>query len=262
MSSQRILTIVRRATLDDAFRAELLARPDDALAEYDLSKDEKAAALRLKPEHIEAFIGGLVVHQFLPIRASRRFVVVTEGLKDQVSPPDQPIMVGPEVVFGNGLHATTQLCVKELERQVKTGMTVLDIGTGTGILAIVAARLGAAQVLAVDIQPQAAEAARRNVQRNGLADRIVVEQGSPAIALARGFRADVVVGNLLAPIIIELAGQGLAETVRPGGKMLLSGLTRKQRGPVEAALKRNGLKVFGRKEQDNWIVLIARQNVA
>jgi len=259
MPAERVLSIIRRATLDDEFRAKLFANPDDALAEYDLSPDETAAIRRLQPEHIDSFVGGLVAQQFIPIRASRRFVIVAEGNQNQVSPPDLPIIVGPEIVFGNGLHPSTQLCVRELEKRVKPGLTVLDIGTGTGILAIAAARLGASPILAVDILPEAADAARRNVEMNGLVDQITVEHGSLAEALARGFRADIMVGNLLAPIIIALAGQGLSETLNPKGVMILAGLTNKQRGGVEAALRQNGLSVFARRRQGDWTALLARK---
>ncbi len=258
MPTARILHIVRRAVIDDDFRARLFERPDEALAEYPLSAQELDALRRLKPEHLEGFVGGLVAHHFLPIRASRRFVVVMEGVPAPLGPADLPILVGPEIVFGNGIHATTQLCLTALEEFVRPGMAVLDIGTGTGVLAIAAARLGAAAVLALDILPEAVEAAQRNVERNGLADTIRVEQGSLDRALAEGFQADVITGNLLAPILISLAGQGLAAALTPGGRMILSGLLKSQRGPVEAALRKNGLAVFKRRRQGGWMALLAR----
>jgi ribosomal protein L11 methyltransferase len=257
--TQRIVAILQRAILDDDFRARLFADKHRTVEEFDLTPDEMQAIDRLEPEHLESFVGGLIAHAVIPIRATKRFVVVTQGQRDQVSPPDLPILVGPEVVFGNGLHPSTKLCLRELERRVKLGMSVLDLGTGTGILAIGAAMLGASRVMAVDIVPEAAESARRNVAQNKVADRVEVQHGTLSDVLAAGYHADIVVGNLLAPIIIHMAEHGLADTLKPGGVLIVAGLTLKQRRHVERALWNAKLRVVRRQTETDWSMLVARQ---
>jgi ribosomal protein L11 methyltransferase len=175
-----------------------------------------------------------------------------------------PIILGPELVFGNGIHATTQLSLTALEEHVHPGNAVLDLGTGTGILAMAAARLGAASVLAVDISDEAVRAARCNVDENDLGSVVRVEQGSLDLALhppdgTSPQQADVVVGNLLAPIILEMIEQGLVDAVKPQGVLILSGLLVNQRRPVMQALRRVGMGRIERRQMDNWAVLVARR---
>jgi DNA polymerase len=146
-----------------------------------------------------------------------------------VAPAWRPVTVGgselvvtidPGPCFGSGSHPTTRLLLAELCKRVASGMTVLDVGTGSGILAVAAAALGAASVVAVDIDPEAVEATRRNAAANDLAGRIAVSVADAA-TVAGSF--DVVVANLTAGALVDLAGV-LVDAVVPGGVLLVSGM--------------------------------------
>jgi ribosomal protein L11 methyltransferase len=162
----------------------------------------------------------------------------------------------PGIAFGTGLHPTTQLCVAAIEEWVQPGTTVLDMGTGTGILAMVAARLGAGPILAVDNDENAIIAARRNAEANGLAADIELRYGSLADVAAS---YDLVVANILAPVITAMAEGGLTRRVAEGGLLIASGILEEQADGVVEALERNGLQVTERRQIDEWMALIARR---
>lgn len=174
----------------------------------------------------------------------------TEPAPDQVM-----IVLDPGMAFGTGLHPSTRLCVLALEQELRLGTTVLDVGTGSGILAIAAAKLGAAGIDAVDIEPVAVRSTRENAELNGVADHIRVEQGSVGPDAPFTGTYDLVLANIIARILIELADD-LARAVAPGGTLALSGIIGMREPVVRRAFDTTGL-VYDRQLQiDDWLLLI------
>jgi ribosomal protein L11 methyltransferase len=168
------------------------------------------------------------------------------------------IRLDPGVVFGTGLHPTTQGCLKALWDiyQRDSPQKVLDIGTGTGILAVSAAKLGAREVLAVDHNQLAVETARRNIVLNGVEDRVKVKCGE-AEAFS-GKKADMVLANLHFTVIDALLKQ---EELFSKRWLVLSGLFHTQVNGVLASLEKWQLKVYNRMEGNSWVTLILRKTL-
>ena len=256
--------VLRQAIFRSEFRNLLLRDPDQALAGYSLTDLEKNRLRSVTPEQLYLMVGDLLAYRLIPIRASRRFVTVFSEKEYTPEPGTLPIILGPQLAFGGGFHETTQLCLAALEETLRPGASVLDLGTGTGILAIAAAKLGAASVLAVDILPEAVAAANENVGLNGMATVVRVEQGSldqalhpPGEALPRQF--GLVVGNLLAPIIMDMIGQGLVRTLTSKGVLILSGLRLSQQTEIGGALRKSGMEVTEVQPSGDWVCLTACQ---
>jgi ribosomal protein L11 methyltransferase len=224
--------------------------------------------------HLQAFglrpIGELttrIVHEadwaeawkaHFPVMRIGRRIVIKPTWRDHVAAPDDVILdLDPGMAFGTGLHPTTRLCLAAIEhvaeRGLLTGARALDVGCGSGILAIAAAKLGAASVLGVDTDPIASEATAANAARNGLEDRIAARDGS----LPSGEPPyDVVLANLIASVLIALAGQLHAE-LRPGGTLVSSGIFIDREAEVRAAFEAAGLRVTRRTAEGEWIALEA-----
>jgi ribosomal protein L11 methyltransferase len=160
------------------------------------------------------------------------------------------------LAFGTGEHATTAQCLEWLERHVANGITVLDYGCGSGILALAALALGARFAYAVDNDPQAVTAAQANAALNGAADRLFV--GEPAALPA--VRVDVLVANILAGPLVELAPM-FAERVVPGGMLVLSGILEAQAARVAAAYTADFSDV-SQAARDGWVRLAARRKAS
>lgn len=169
----------------------------------------------------------LTQSQFDPIRITERLWIVPSWHE---APDDVAINIelDPGMAFGTGSHPTTRLCLEWLEQQVQPGISVLDYGCGSGILGIAAARLGAADVLGIDIDEKAVEAARDNANRNGVTMRLQ-HSGQPL-----GEQFELVVANILTNPLKVLAPL-LAARVAPGGGMALSGVLAEQADEVIAA---------------------------
>jgi ribosomal protein L11 methyltransferase len=189
---------------------------------------------------------------FRPMRFGRRLWVCPGGL-----PAGEPdairIELDPGLAFGTGTHPTTALCLEWLDSQDIAGRRVVDYGCGSGILAIAAAKLGAASVLAMDIDPQALIATHENAERNGVAGRIAVT-GDPQLAAGS---ADVLLANILAGPLVELAPR-FARAIRPGGHLALSGLLLEQADIVTSAY-RPWFDIGTAATRDGWALLAGRR---
>lgn len=168
----------------------------------------------------------LTQSQFDPIRVSERLWIVPSW-HESPDPAAINLILDPGMAFGTGSHPTTRLCLEWLERNVSAGDTVLDYGCGSGILAIAAARLGAAHVAGVDIDPQAVEAAKANAERNGVT-ALFADSAAPVAG-----EYDVVVANILSNPLRVLA-PAICAHVRAGGRLALSGILREQADEIVA----------------------------
>jgi ribosomal protein L11 methyltransferase len=192
-----------------------------------------------------------------PLRVGQRVVIKPTWREFKAAPDDIVIEMDPGMAFGTGLHPTTQMCLSVLQENVWPGMCVLDLGTGSGILALAAARLGANAVLALDTDPVAVAAAQENVQRNGVEDKVTVAQGS--LEQATG-TYDLVVVNILAKVIITLVHEGLAVRVRPQGIWVAAGMIEPQVAEVVAAMEAARLRVTAQRQISDWVTLIGHRD--
>lgn len=173
----------------------------------------------------------------------------------EAKPGDRVITLDPKQAFGTGTHATTRLCLKAIERVMAEhpAETVFDVGAGTGILAILAAMMGAKHVVAVDTDPVAVAAAVENAEINGVA--VANRLGSAGDLTGQ---ADLVVANILAEVIIELAAD-LFRITRPGGRLVTSGIITRKADDVARALREQGFKVLGREFDGDWVLVEAER---
>ena len=222
--------------------------------------------------HLQAFglrtIGDLrtrIVHEedwadawkaYFPVmRIGRRLVIRPTWRRHRRAPDDVVVAMDPGMAFGTGLHPTTRLCLAGLEPLADEGILadarVLDVGCGSGVLAIAALLLGAREAVGVDTDPIAIEATTNNARRNALARRVTARVGS----LPSGEPPfDVVLANLIAGVLIPLAPL-LRDELRPGGTLLASGIFIDRETEVTAAFEAAGLRVGDRTAEGDWVAL-------
>lgn len=191
---------------------------------------------------------------FEAIEIGERLVVAPSWKLPRRSDGRMVIQIDPGLAFGTGTHETTRLCLEAIERHWHGG-SLLDVGTGTGILAIGGALLApGSRVVAIDVDPQAIEVARENLEINGVAASIELRVGQPCSLAPQEF--DVIVANLTAEVIIDLAGD-LTRCLAAGGRMILSGILSELAVDVEGALSACGFTVTERREAGEWCALVA-----
>ena len=191
---------------------------------------------------------------YKPFRAGKRLVIRPSWESWQAAPGDLIIELDPGMAFGTGTHETTAMCVEMIEKHYQGGR-VLDVGTGSGILAIAAARLGAQSVLGVDIDPMAVEVARENVEKNGLSDVIDIRQGD-LVAGLDDVKCEFAVANILADVIALLAAP-LRAHLAPNATFVCSGILKEREQDVVDVLTQNGYQLFDRQQKGDWVALAA-----
>jgi ribosomal protein L11 methyltransferase len=198
-----------------------------------------------------------------PIRVGASLVIVPPGAQYDAAPGDRVILLdlfptdpASGVVFGTGEHATTRLVLTLLEERLQEGDRVLDVGAGSGILALAAARLGAREVLAVDIDPVTVPIAAANVRLNGLPPIVTVREGS--IEAAEGDDYDLILANILSPEIRRLAPE-MRRLLRPGGLLLASGIVAVEADDVRAMLEEVGFRPLEERGEGDWRALLLQR---
>jgi ribosomal protein L11 methyltransferase len=201
---------------------------------------------------------------FPVLRIGRRVVIRPTWRRHRKLPDDVVLSLDPGMAFGTGLHPTTRLCLAALETLADEGLVVsgsarggaarvIDVGCGSGILAIAAGKLGAGELLGVDTDPIAVEATMANARLNGQARRLRVRRGS----VPSGERPfDLVLANLIASLLVMLA-EPLRDELVPGGRILASGIFRDRERDVRTAFEAVGLTVIRRWAEEDWVALEA-----
>ncbi len=191
---------------------------------------------------------------FHVVRLGQHLVIKPSWREYQPEPPDIVLEIDPGMAFGSGLHPTTQLCLEILEQLPLQGQSLFDVGTGSGILAIAAAKLGATPIRAVDIDDIAVRVTRENFAINRLTGALEVAVGSASET--GGQKWQVVVANILAQTLVELMND-LVEAMAPAGNLILSGIIVEHEGIVLTALESYHLKVIQRRMIEDWVALVA-----
>jgi ribosomal protein L11 methyltransferase len=197
-----------------------------------------------------------------PFWIGRRLIILPVGAEPASGGERIPIWIRSDGAFGTGEHPTTKLCLKALERHLPKGANVIDIGTGTGILAIAAIKLEASRVLAVDIEPEAVDSAIKNAAANNVENNIETRLGSIDVALEEARNhgpATVVIVNILAGAIERLFSEGLELLVQPGGNVVLSGILWAQTSAIRACLHSHGFTMMAQEKEGEWACLMARR---
>ncbi len=194
---------------------------------------------------------------FTLLRVGRNLVVKPSWIEYEARDGDVVIELDPGLAFGTGYHPTTYSCLEALEDLIRPGSVALDVGTGSGILTIAAAKLGASHITAVDIDSHAVRAARRNFRRAGIAERVNAESGSIPGSATRGRAYDVAAANISARGI-RLVSPAIPELLTPGGVFIASGIILEQRDEAVTAITDAGLTIEEMRQREDWLTILCR----
>jgi len=184
-------------------------------------------------------------------------IVIKPTWEEFDAQPGQVVVeLDPGMAFGTGNHPTTRMCLSAMRKYLKPGGVVLDMGCGSGILAIAAARLGASMALGIDVDPVAVKAAAENVQTNGVGSVVEIAQGDWPEAVV--IEADLAFANIAADAIVGMR-ESLANALKPGGVLVSSGIIDERREQVETALQQSGLKTIETLHEGEWVSIISRR---
>lgn len=204
---------------------------------------------------------------FKPSHISDRIVVKPTWEEYEPSEDEIMIEIDPGMAFGTGTHETTSMCMRALEKYVKPGMSMLDAGCGSGILSIAAAKLGAADVLGVDIDEEAVRVSQENFELNKTGDvckAIIgdvtkgIEYRDPATGEAARYQADIVAANLMAELLCMIS-QGLADHLKQGGTLISSGILNEKEEMVKESFVAAGLTVTEVMHDGEWCCIMAEK---
>ena len=187
--------------------------------------------------------------------------VVIKPSWEQYLPTEDEVMIAldPGMAFGTGTHPTTRMCVQLLQEEINRPLDMLDLGTGSGILAIIGAKLGARQVVASDIDPVAVKVARENAELNQVSDRVTFFEGDLLKAHTSG-QYDLVVANIIADIIVKLIPD-LHRVLKPGGHFVASGIIDRRLEEVKELLSKHNMEIVRIETDQEWRAVVAALNI-
>jgi ribosomal protein L11 methyltransferase len=260
------------ALLDSQFRERLLKHPGDTVASYGLDRTEETLQNALKTGKLETIIGSMLSHKLLPHRVGRSFIVLPFSTKLAVDEDLIPIWIdqwnsGESIgddgmsnrggrAFGSGLHPSTYLCLNALEDHFDGSLYVLDIGTGSGILAIAAAKLGASRVLAIDIDEGAVKIAQSNVKMNEVDHIIAVEEKT--MDQIGELKFDLILANIVSSLHLSMLRDGMLNLLSSGGRLILSGIKDSEQNNIRSAIGSAGGLVMNGHVERGWVALVVR----
>ncbi|MGC5328457.1 50S ribosomal protein L11 methyltransferase [Brevibacillus sp. SYSU BS000544] len=194
---------------------------------------------------------------YKPVTVSERITITPVWEMYEPKNEDELIIeMDPGMAFGTGTHPTTVLCIRAIEKYLKPGDRVYDVGTGTGILSIAAAKLGASSILAMDLDEIAVRSAQENIKINKCSDEIQVKQNNLLDGISD--QVEVVVANILAEVICRFTDD-VARVLLPEGTFIASGIIKAREDDVKAALAKSQLEVIETVHIDDWVAIIAKK---
>ena len=191
---------------------------------------------------------------YKPVRVGQRIVVKPSWEDFQARPEELVIELDPGMAFGTGTHPTTTMCLEVLERHIKGSELVYDVGTGSGILAVAAAKLGAGRVLAMDIDDVAVQAAVENVAVNGVSQAVAVRRNNLLEGVTEP--AGIIIANIVADVILKVIPDA-ARLTEKGGIFITSGIIDHRAEEIAGALQRQGFRLLDKKEEKDWVLFVA-----
>src|SRR5690606_29877005 len=192
-----------------------------------------------------------------PVKISDKFTIVPTWEEYEPQSDEELIIeLDPGMAFGTGTHPTTIMCIQALERFVKKGDVVIDVGTGSGVLSIAADLLKAKKVISLDLDDVAVTAARINIKLNKVQDVVTVSQNNLLDGVDQ--QADVIVANILAEVIVRFTDDAY-ERLKSGGFFITSGIIKQKRNEVEEALKSSGFIIEEILTMEDWVAIIAKK---
>lgn len=194
---------------------------------------------------------------YKPVKISERITIIpTWEEYEKVSTDELIIELDPGMAFGTGTHPTTVMCIQALEKTLEPDDEVIDVGTGSGVLSIAAAKLGATKVTALDLDEIAVKSARLNIKLNKCHEQVTVRQNN--LLDQMDGQVDVIVANILAEIIMRFDDQAF-QLLKPGGKFIVSGIISSKKEEVKRSLIQNGFQVVETLLMEDWVAFIAKR---
>jgi ribosomal protein L11 methyltransferase len=191
-----------------------------------------------------------------PIHVSERTVITPSWHRYEAAPGELVLTIDPKMSFGTGYHESTRLILRLLEQNIRTGDNVLDMGTGTGVLAIAAVKLGAAGATGVDVDEWSYDNACENTRLNHVEDRITILHGDITATPAGPFT--LILANIQRTVLLDMLPV-LVRRLPAGGRMLLAGLLQEDRQIMMEQLRQEGMTMLGELSENEWIAIAARR---
>ncbi len=187
------------------------------------------------------------------IHVSDKIVIKPTFKKYKAKPGEIVITIDPKMSFGTGEHQTTKLVLNELEKEIKGGEKVLDVGSGSGILSITAIKLGAASAIAIDNDEWCYENAWENAELNVVVNKIDIKTGEIKDIEENDF--DLIIANIQKNVLLKIADE-ISKRIKPNGKIILSGLLKKDEKDIKEKYEQLGFELLNKNQMDEWIVLV------